>query len=194
MTPSISSFRQRLATRQTFPSLPAHGSSFGEFVGGQAAECQTQSSVHNRVVEISRDGPRRYDEWPTDMKRVRDSAFGHSPLTIAERFSRRRRRLAEVGRYPHAFTAHRCWTVRAELNGVLVGYAWAYLVSDEDAWAYIDDVGVHANHQGDGVGRANIDEFVVWLCESGVEHVSGLAQDDRMARIFGHHGITSRPW
>jgi GNAT superfamily N-acetyltransferase len=172
---------------------PVDGSSVGECLEGPGPP-GVRPHAHSRVVEISQDGPRRHDEWASDMKRVRDSAFGHSPLTIAERLSRRRRYFAESGRYPQALTKHQCWTVRAELNGVLVGYAWAYLVSDDDAWAYIDDVGVHADQQGSGVGRALIDEIVVWLRRSGVEHVSGLATDERMARIFGHHGIASKPW
>lgn len=124
------------------------------------------------------------------MKRVRDSAFGHSRLTITQRLSRRRRYFAESGRYPHLLTTLECWSVRAECEGVLVGYAWGYLVSEEDKWAYIDDVAVHEDHQGGGVGRKLIDEMVAWLGESGVEHVKGLATNDRMARIFGHHRIT----
>lgn len=138
-------------------------------------------------MKISRDGPRRHEEWPTDMKRVRDSAFRHSPLTFAERLTRRRRYWAESGRYPHLLTTYNCWTVRAEVDGVLVGYVWGYLVSEDDAWAYIDDVGVHAAQQGRGVGRALIDEIVVWLRESGVEEITGLPTDERMARIFRHH-------
>jgi GNAT superfamily N-acetyltransferase len=144
-------------------------------------------------VEIIRDGPRRHEEWDADMKRVRDSAFGHSRLTIAERLSRRRRHWAESGRYPKALRTHECWCVRAECNGVLVGYAWGYPMSDDNTWAYIDDVGVHVERQGRGVGRAIIDEMVAWLGESGVEHVTGLAIDERMARIFRHHQITPHP-
>jgi ribosomal protein S18 acetylase RimI-like enzyme len=142
------------------------------------------------MVEIIRDGPRRHDEWEADMKRVRDSAFGYPRLTIAERLSRRRRHWAESGRYPRMFKTRECWCVRAERNGVLVGYAWGYLVSDDNTWAYIDDVGVHVDQQGCGVGRRIIDEMVAWLGESGVEHVTGLPTDERMARIFRHHRIT----
>lgn len=145
---------------------------------------------HDRIVEINRDGPRRHDEWSTDMKRVRDSAFAHPPLTFMERLSRRRRYWAESGRYPHLLRTRECWTVRAEGHGVLVGYAWGYLVSDDYSWAYIDDVAVHVDQQARGVGRALIDEMVRWLGESGVEHVTGLATDQRMARIFSHHQIT----
>jgi predicted N-acetyltransferase YhbS len=141
-------------------------------------------------VEIIRDGPRRHEQWEADMKRVRDSAFGHSPLTIAQRLSRRDRYSAESGRYPHLLTTRECWSVRAECNGVLVGYAWGYLVSDDYEWACIDDVAVRVDQQGSGVGRALIDEMVAWLGESGVEHVTGLATDERMARIFRHHRIT----
>ena len=68
-----------------------------------------------------------------------------------------------------------------------------YPMSDDNTWAYIDDVGVHVEQQSRGVGRAIIDEMVAWLGESGVEHVTGLAIDERMARIFRHHRITPHP-
>jgi hypothetical protein len=88
---------------------PVDGASVGECLEGPGPP-GVRPHAHSRVVEISQDGPRRHDEWASDMKRVRDSAFGHSPLTIAERLSRRRRYFAESGRYPQALTKHQCWT------------------------------------------------------------------------------------
>lgn len=144
-------------------------------------------------MQIIRDGPRRHDTWPDDMRRVRDSAFDLPPKRLGDRLTRRRRYHWEAGRYPHLLTRHECWTARAELDGRLVGYAWAYRIIDDLEWAYIDDVAVHASHQGHGIGGAVIDELVAWLHESGIEHITGLAIDGRMARIFRRHSITAKP-
>ena len=111
-------------------------------------------------MEIVCDGPRCHEEWAADMKRVRDSAFDHPPLSILQRLTRRRRYRAEVGRYPHLLTRRECWTVRAEVDGELIGYAWGYVVSEDHRWAYIDDIAVHADWQGRGVGRALIDNMM----------------------------------
>jgi GNAT superfamily N-acetyltransferase len=124
---------------------------------------------------------------------MRDSAFDHPPLSILQRLTRRRRDRAEVGRYPHLLTRRECWTVRAEVDGELIGYAWGHVVSDDHRWAYIDDVAVHADRQGRGVGRALIDNMVGWFQESGIIEVTGLPIDGRMAQVFAHHGITARP-
>lgn len=98
----------------------------------------------------------------------------------------------ESGRYSHLLTTLSCWTVKATVGEVLVGgYAWAYLTFVDGDWAYIDDVAVHANHQGQGVGTALIDNIATWLHESGVETITGFAKYGRMARIFAKHQITA---
>lgn len=127
-----------------------------------------------RHMQTVRDGPRCFSTWPDDMRAVRDSAFGLPPLTWLDHISRRRRFRAE-SRYPHLLTRHSCWVVRAERAGVLVGYAWAYSLSDCrcDYWINIDDVAVHAAHQGRGIGSALITELIAWLRESGAGHISG---------------------
>jgi GNAT superfamily N-acetyltransferase len=125
------------------------------------------------------------------MKRVRDSAFNHRALTVRGRLSRRRRHLGEPGRHPVALTRHRCWIVRAEVGDDLVGYAWGYLPSENDTWAYVDDVAVLVEHQGRGVGGLIIDEMVSWFGECGIVRVAGLATDPRMERIFLRHHIKS---
>lgn len=141
-------------------------------------------------MDIVRSGPRRSAEWPAEMKRVRDSAFGYPPLTAWERLSRRRRFVAESGRYPHMLTRRDCWIVRAENDDTLVGYAWAYLIAPPERMVYIDDVAVSIDWQGKGVGRALIDELVAWLAEDGVTEIKGLPTDPRMERIFRHHRIS----
>jgi GNAT superfamily N-acetyltransferase len=127
------------------------------------------------------------------MRRVRDSAFEQKRLPWRDRLSRRRRYLAECGRYPYLLTRNDCWVVRAEAMDGLVGYAWAYTVTECPCWAYIDDVAVHVDHQGHGIGSGLIDELVAWLRDSDVRHITGLAIDGRMARIFHRHGITAVP-
>ena len=144
-------------------------------------------------MKIIRDGPKRYSAWPGDMKHVRDSGFGHSPLPLRQRLSRRRRFDAESGRYPHMLTRRDCWVVRAEEDGNLVGYAWGYLVSPEDQVMYIDDVAVCVEWQEQGIGRALIDELVKWLAEFGVTNITGFPIDPRMERIFRQHQIGRDP-
>jgi|SRR6056297_4009189 len=144
-------------------------------------------------MDIVRDGPRRPAEWSEDMKRVRDSAFGVPKLSLFERLSASRRLRAESGRYPIALTRHKCWIVRAEVNGSLVGYAWGYQMAAHGRSVYIDDVGVHPDHQRQGVGAAMIEEMVTWLRTGGVDHVTGFATNEVMDRIFQHHAITPGP-
>lgn len=140
-------------------------------------------------IEVIRDGPRRHDAWSADMRRVRDSAFPVDPLPWFERLWRRRRRL-HADRYPVALTRRPCWTVLGKVDGKVVGYAWAYLFDDDDPTrVYVDDVGVHARYQGQGVGTAMIADLVVWLHDAGVVVIRGCPTDGRMANIFAKHGI-----
>lgn len=142
-------------------------------------------------MNIVQDGPRRPAEWGEDMKRVRDSAFGLPKLSVFERLSARRRFRAESDRYPVALTRHECWIVRAEVDGSLVGYAWGYQMAEPDRSVSIDDVGVHADHQGQGVGAAMIDEMVTWLRTGSVDRITGFATNEFMHRIFQRPAITS---
>ncbi|MEQ9161451.1 MAG: GNAT family N-acetyltransferase [Ilumatobacter fluminis] len=90
-------------------------------------------------------------------------------------------------------TRRDCWIARAESEAGLVGYAWAYPVRECNCWMYIDDVAVHADHQGNGIGGELIAELVAWLLESGARRITGLAIDGRMAQIFGRHRISAAP-
>jgi GNAT superfamily N-acetyltransferase len=125
------------------------------------------------------------------MKKVRDSAFDQPQSPIFRRLTKGRRHHEDVGRYPPRLCRLECWTVRAEVNGVLVGYAWAYDLDGEGRDAYIDDVAVHAAHQNQRVGTALIGELTSWLRECGFRQITGKPIDDRMAQIFDHYGISA---
>ena len=144
-------------------------------------------------MEVFRDGPRRREQWPREMKQVRDSAFDQPPLSIVQRLTSRRRRHDDAGRYSPRLCRLDCWTVRAEVDGILVGYAWPYDVDGDGRLAYIDGVAVRAAHQDRRVGTALIDAMTSWLRECGFRDITGLPTGDRMSQIFWHHGISACP-
>jgi len=126
------------------------------------------------------------------MRQVHDSAFNLPEIRLRDRLTRRTRHFA-MSRYPHMLTRVECWTVRAEIQGELVGYAWSYDIADEHRSAYIDDVAIFAHHQGRGIGTAIIKEMVAWLHETGIRDITGMPTNDCMARIFSRHAITPGP-
>ena len=93
-------------------------------------------------------------------------------------------------RYPNALRRHKCWTVRAELDGQLIGHAWGYMPDDATPEVYIDDVAVHEAYQSKGVGTSVVAEFVSWLRGEGVDRLTCVPMDPRMAKILTRHGIT----
>ena len=115
-----------------------------------------------------------FDEWPRDMWRVRRSAFSNRQL-------------------PHMLHRLPCWVVQAHRRRKLVGYAWAYDLSDDGTWAVIDDVAVHAKFHSQGVGTALLAELVPWLRGDGFTAVTGMAIDRRMQKIFDRHGVSQGP-
>ena len=114
------------------------------------------------------------DEWPRDMRRVRRSAFSNRQLPPM------------LNRLP-------CWLVRARRGRKLIGYAWAFDLSDDGTWAVIDDVAVHASFQNQGAGSALLAELVPWLRDDGFVTITGMAIDPRMQTIFDRHGVSSGP-
>ena len=108
----------------------------------------------------------RYERWPRDMRRVRKSAFG------------------SFDNPPTSLRRHECWLVRAELDGRLIAYALSYDMGGNASMACLDEVAVHAKHQGNGVGTAVTVEAVRWIREYGIEDISCMAIDDRMAQIL----------
>jgi ribosomal protein S18 acetylase RimI-like enzyme len=152
----------------------------------------TNAAIMARM-DVIRDGPRRHEHWPQDLRRVRDSAFGLPRSSFVRRLTRARRYVDNSSRYPPRLCRLECWTTRVEDYEALVGYAWAYDVDGSGHLAYIDDVAVHADHQGRGVGTALIDEMVVWLRECGFRDITGLPTNETMARIFRRHEIFAWP-
>jgi GNAT superfamily N-acetyltransferase len=108
----------------------------------------------------------RYRRWPRDMRRVRKSAFG------------------SFDNQPTCLRRVDCWIVRAERGGRLVAYALAYDIGGDRSMACLDEVAVLARYQGSGVGTAVTAAAVGWIRENGIEHISCLAIDHRMARIL----------
>lgn len=113
----------------------------------------------------------RYDRWPRDMRRVRKSAFGsfENPPTCLRR--------------------HDCWIVRAEVDGRLIAYALSYDIGGDALMACLDEVAVHAKHQGLGVGFAVSGEAVRWIRECGIEDITCMAIDERMGKILARLGL-----
>lgn len=148
------------------------------------------SSSPLEFLHLIHDGPRRHEIWPSDMRRVYDSAFRQPRIRFRNRLTRGRRYYA-MTRYPNALRRHKCWTVRAELDGQLIGYAWGYMPDEDTPEVYIDDVAVHESYQSCGVGSAVVEEFVAWLRSEGVHRFTCVPMNSRMARILTRHGITS---
>ncbi|MEU6848649.1 N-acetyltransferase [Actinacidiphila alni] len=103
---------------------------------------------------------------------------------------------AEEGGYPffflrQLFDAHRHDFILLERDGELYGYALAVVAAGEDV-AWLLSLAVSAPHQGQGCGRALLDEAVEHVRRAGARQLNLVVRPDNTfaLRLYRHAGFT----